>query len=248
MGQNLFNDLGLAELLNDDANLFDVEDILDSVNVPLINPWDFSARADEPPPLPTKRRSRLRSAIAMIVNIVIYAVCIAVIAMSVILKFSGDNDSIFGYHIYNVETGSMTPTVQPDGTTPKGGFRKNDAIIVKNAAAEEVIAGDIITFWTSELRLGETVTHRVIEVQNNGGSEIFFRTKGDHNSAEDPWLTPGDHLVGIKVLSLPKVGGILIKAKAHPVITIGISGSVMVAVFALFFVFSRHSARKDSFK
>ena len=145
MDVNILQQFGLAELFEDDDKLFDVADILDSVKLPMVNPWGVAPAAQA---APAKRR--WRGALALAAHFLIYMVCAGVIAVSLILRFSGYSDSILGYHIYHVESGSMTPTPQADGVVLKGGFREKDAIIVKNAAPEKVEKGDVITFWQND--------------------------------------------------------------------------------------------------
>jgi len=242
MDVNILQLLGLEELFEEDDRLFDVEDILDSVKLPMVNPW-----AAAPPAVKTAPAGKpgLRGALMLAANILVYLVCAAVIAVSLILKFSGYNDSILGYHIYHVESGSMTPTPQADGIVPKGGFRTNDAIIVKNAVPERVEQGDIITFWQNDEHRGETITHRVVKVLDNGGSDIQFVTKGDANSDEDPEPVPGRRVIGVKVLILPRLGGALKFADDHPWITLGTCGGIMAVVFVVYIVTTRRGAGNE---
>jgi len=244
MDVNILQLLGLEELFVEDDRLFDVEDILDSVKLPMANPWAI------PPPAavetaPAKSGPGPRGALLLAANILVYLICAAVIAVSLILKFSGYNDSILGYHIYHVESGSMTPTPQADGVVPEGGFRENDAIIVKNTAPERVEKGDVITFWQNDEHRGDPITHRVVEVLNNGGNDISFVTKGDHNNVNDAEPVPGARLIGVKMFTLPRLGGALKTAQAHPYITVGISAGVMATVFVAYIVTTRRGDRRE---
>jgi len=245
MDVNILQLLGLEDLFDED--LLVVEDILDSVKLPTVNPWGVPLPVAREPLVSASRSKQkgVRWALALGLNILIYLVCAAVIAVSLILKFSGYNDSILGYHIYHVESGSMTPTPQADGIVPKGGFRENDAIIVKNAAPEKVEKGDVITFWQDDGHLDTPITHRVVEVLNNGGSDIQFVTKGDHNPIDDPQPVPGDRLIGVKVLRLPRLGGALKWAQAHWQITAIASFGVMAAVFVVYIVTTRRGGNKE---
>ena len=240
MDVNTWQRFGLEELFEDNDKILEVADILDGLN--LANPWSI-------PPAAAKESAKSGGALtakslALAANIVIYLLCASVITAALILRFSGYNDAIFGYHIYHVESGSMTPSTQPDGTVLKGGFRTNDAIIVKNTAAEHVNEGDIITFWTNDEHMGEPWTHRVAQVLDYGGSDISFVTKGDANPQEDSEPVPGARLIGVKLLTLPKLGGALKTVEAHPWITTGICLGVMAAVFALFFITNRRNGKK----
>ncbi|MDR2686403.1 MAG: signal peptidase I [Oscillospiraceae bacterium] len=244
MDVNILQLLGLEELFGEGDAILEVEDILDSVKLPMSNPW----AAPQPvtgEAAPAKAKPGPRGALMLAANILIYLLCAAVIAVSLILGFGGYSDSILGYHIYHVESGSMTPTPQAGGEILKGGFRQNDAIIVKNAAPENVGKGDVITFWLNDECTGIPNTHRVVEVLDNGGSDIAFVTKGDHNGQQDPDPVPGARLIGVKVLTLPRLGGPLKWADAHPWITAGASAGVMFVVFAAYIATARRKARKE---
>jgi len=244
MDVNILDLLGLAELFEENDTLFEVEDILDSVKLPMTNPWAVPLPAIAEA-APVKSKPGLRGALLLATNILIYLVCAAVISVSMILYFGGNNNSTLGYRIYHVESGSMTPTVQADGTIPKGGFRTNDAIIVKNTAPEKVERGDVITFWQNDEHGGIPNTHRVVEVQDNGGYDISFITKGDNNPNIDGEPVPGDRLIGVKVFTLPKLGGALRTARAHPWITAGVCLGIMAVTFVIYVATNRRSAHKE---
>jgi len=244
MDVNTWQMFGLEELFEDNDKILEVADILDTLN--LTNPWCASlpAAAEPAKSSVTLTLALTAKGLALATNIVIYLLCASVITVALILRFSGYNDAIFGYHIYHVVSGSMTPTAQADGVILKGGFRENDAIIVKNTVAEHVKRGDVITFWQNDEHRDDPITHRVMEVLNNGGSDISFVTKGDANPQEDPEPMPGTRLIGVKLVTLPRLGGALKTAQAHPWITTGVSLGVMAAVFAVFFVTNRRAGKK----
>ncbi len=93
-----------------------------------------------------------------------------------------------GYNIYNVETGSMEPTM------PVGSI-----CYVKGIAGTDIKQGDIIAFNAE----GMTVTHRVI---SNDTSAMEVKTKGDANEAEDPVPIRYGEIIGRVVLHLPYLG------------------------------------------
>lgn len=241
MDVNILELLGLAELFEDGDAILGVADILDNVTLPpMVNAW---AAAPAPPPSPEAvRRVQLRRWLALAANIVIYTLCAVIIAVSLTIYFSKDNNSIFGYHIYHVESGSMTP--QAD--SPKGGFRENDAIIVRNTAPENVKQGDIITFWQDDDRVDDPITHRVTQVMNRGGGDVSFATKGDANGSEDPKPVPGYRLIGVKILTLPRLGGALKHAQAHPWVTVVCCVGVMGAAFAVYLLWTKRAGKRKS--
>lgn len=93
-------------------------------------------------------------------------------------KSRGEVPTVFGYQIYEVQTGSMDPTLPV----------KSLILSKKVENPNNLEKGDIITFINGD---GVTVTHRIIEVVNTNG-EIGYRTKGDNaeNSIDPEILKP----------------------------------------------------------
>ena len=91
--------------------------------------------------------------------------------------------SYFGYSLFEVESGSMSPTINV-----------KDMVIVKKT--NKVKKDDIITY---ELE-GNFITHRVVEVQKKK-----VVAKGDYNNYEDKTI-PRDCIIGKVVLRIPKFG------------------------------------------
>jgi signal peptidase I len=158
--------------------------------------------------------ARLRPAAAIAADVLLAALCLALVVGSVLFFLSHHpNRSLFGFRVYGVLTASMAPG--PD--SPPGGFSAGDLILVRRAAPETITAGDIITFQTgpdSEVFL----THRVMEVKTelDGRQGLWFVTRGDANNADDPPVA-AELVFGRKVLALPKVGGLIQDARDHPV-------------------------------
>ena len=82
---------------------------------------------------------------------------------------------------YVVLSGSMQPTMEP-----------GDVILVDAVDVESVEQGDIVSFRD---RSGSVTTHRVVEVISDGDVQQF-RTKGDNNEERDPYMVPGDAVIG----------------------------------------------------
>ncbi len=88
-------------------------------------------------------------------------------------NINGEVPSLFGYQIYRVETGSMSPTL------PTGSI-----IISKKVNNNtDIKVDDIITFKHD----GDIITHRIVEeIEENG--IVYFKTKGDNEvNSVDPW-------------------------------------------------------------
>ena len=82
----------------------------------------------------------------------------------------------------------LTDSMYPD-------IKSGDIIITKQADAEDIKIGDDISFFDPAGNGSSIVTHRVIEIIEDGG-QISFRTKGINNNTEDRVTVPADKLVG----------------------------------------------------
>jgi signal peptidase len=117
---------------------------------------------------------------------------------------------IDGWTIQTVATGSMAPTV-PTGSVilsrpvTARDVRVDDIIVFVSPGGSTVAGGEDGMFRTDVPML---ITHRVVAIEGSGAS-LAFRTKGDANEAEDPWLISADALRARTVVHLPHVGAAL---------------------------------------
>ncbi len=114
-----------------------------------------------------------------------------ILASILLAKSSGEVPSIFGYQLYRVESGSMSPTLDIGS-------------VILTKEPEDVYAlevGDVVTFKTTS---GSIVTHRIIEVITDEMGNIEYRTKGDNpnNSADIDLLDP-ENVLAIFVFRIP---------------------------------------------
>lgn len=108
-------------------------------------------------------------------------------------RLTGKEPGLLGHRLYVVDSGSMTPTLPI-----------NSMILVKEQEVQEIKAGDIITYYGNDNKT--KVTHRAVEVQNNGAS---FTTQGDANNTADPNPLAGEKLIGKVVFAIPLLGSVL---------------------------------------
>ena len=100
---------------------------------------------------------------------------------------------------YVVLSGSMEPALST-----------GDVVIVYDADPTTIEEGDVITYSQSGEEI--PVTHRVVEVLDEDGEELAFRTKGDANEDPDPVPVPASAVIGrIPAVSLPLVGPVLLR-------------------------------------
>lgn len=106
-------------------------------------------------------------------------------------KYSGEVPSVFGYRVYMVLSGSMSPA-----------FDTGSMVFVRPADPVTIEVGDVITFSGSSEDL--LTTHRVVNIDDEDG--LKFITRGDANNVDDPNPVPVENVVGRVHGSLPYLG------------------------------------------
>ena len=101
----------------------------------------------------------------------------------------------------------LTDSMYPD-------IKSGDLIICKTIDAEEVRTGDVISFFDPAGSGTSIVTHRVVEVKNDGG--LSFTTKGDANNVADEMPVPAEKLVGVYKTRIPGAGNIAMFMQTTP--------------------------------
>lgn len=140
----------------------------------------------------------MKKGIKIFYNILFYGfltILIAFLLLGFFAKKSDSGVSIGGYRVYDILTGSMSPTIKP-----------GSLVVVKEVSPNEIKTNDVITF-KSDITNNVT-THRAIKIMNNNGN-LEFVTKGDANNTQDPLPLNEKLLVGKVKFQIPYVGGIL---------------------------------------
>ncbi|MBD5552280.1 MAG: signal peptidase I [Lachnospiraceae bacterium] len=117
--------------------------------------------------------------------------CILLTTLVILICLPFTLPRIFGIQPYAIVSGSMEPEI------PVGSI-----VYVGKVQPEELISGEIITFYTGTGSEG-AVTHRVVE-NRNGEKELV--TKGDANMAPDPMPVSYERVVGRVKLHIPGLG------------------------------------------
>lgn len=121
-----------------------------------------------------------------IIKAIIFIVLLLYVVFTIIQRVSG-NQSIFGYRLFAVATGSMVPD-----------YNINDVLAIKEVNHNEIKVGDDITYLGKKQDVsGKIVTHRIIEIEEKNGKKTYL-TKGINNDVEDP--TIGDNQIYGKVV------------------------------------------------
>ena len=92
-----------------------------------------------------------------IVKAIIIIVMVTYVTFIIAQRVSG-NKSVFGYRIFTVATGSMIPD-----------YDINDVLAIKKVNSNDLKIGDDITYLGKKLDVnGKIVTHRIIDIKENG--------------------------------------------------------------------------------
>lgn len=123
-----------------------------------------------------------------------------------------------GLSAATVLSGSMTPRLQV-----------GDLVVSREISPGELAVGQVVTFTHPS---GETITHRVTDVEARG-STWLVGTKGDANRGGEDWAVREDSRVGLMVLAVPHAGAWLSELSVGPlraVLTAGVSVLLLVVI------------------
>ncbi|ASJ01386.1 signal peptidase I [Thermococcus gorgonarius] len=85
-------------------------------------------------------------------------------------------------------------------------FNPGDIVLLEKTDPAQVEVGDVVAFHPPNSKDETTfVTHRVVDIVEENGTR-YFKTKGDNNGDEDPFLVPQENVYGKAVFSIPKLG------------------------------------------
>lgn len=143
-------------------------------------------------------------AVKRIAGILISVVLWAVILLAALFAFTTlatkDTNhvaSLAGYTPLSVVSDSMSPT-----------FDAGDLIIIRKCDPAGLQTGDIVTFHTIINNEFSLNTHRIAEIQEDGGARSYV-TKGDNNEIADIHMITDGDIVGKFVTRLPKFGRVV---------------------------------------
>ncbi|MFC1925978.1 signal peptidase I, partial [Chloroflexota bacterium] len=99
---------------------------------------------------------------------------------------------LLGWQIQPVYGGGMSPT-----------FEVGTALVIESAEPEAIAVDDIMAYH-SPLD-GRMTTHRVIEVMEREEG-LCFRTRGDNNEDDDPYIVHAEDVTGMVKHQIPWLG------------------------------------------
>lgn len=142
----------------------------------------------------------LKRGATIFISILLWAVILlaALFAFTTLAtKNSNQVASLAGFTPLSVVSDSMAPT-----------FNAGDLIIIRKCDPATLNQGDIVTFHTiinNEFALN---THRIAEIQDQGGVRSYV-TKGDNNAIADVHMISDGDIVGKYVAKLPNFGKVV---------------------------------------
>ena len=164
-------------------------------------------------------------AVEIISDILFYLLIVGIIVAAIMFAAGkSPGKSLFGYRYYDVLTGSMQPA-----------YNVGDLILVKVTDPSEIQVGDPVTFNPGSTD-DSYLTHRVTQKLENymGTGNICFKTKGDANETEDPFVIDGSRMIGVVKMKIPFVGYLVQFVQYNYIIII-----VLIVLFSVFFTLLR---------
>lgn len=151
-------------------------------------------------------RAKKPSILSKIFNVFFYTLITIVIVVAflyTVVTIAGDNgvSTILGYTVGSVQSGSMSGT-----------FEKGDIIISKQIDGDDVQEGDIISFFYMDPQAKRiiVVTHRVIELKNNGQIVTQGDVANRNNSVDQiEVISQGDVISRYNGFKIPYLGALL---------------------------------------
>jgi signal peptidase len=174
-----------------------------------------------------------------IITVVLVAAIILLTLLAVLLGVSGmdrqNPKSLFGFRAFIVLSPSMVPE-----------FDEGSLIIIREADADKLQAGDIITYVpkTSDDAL---LTHRIARIEGQGENKTFI-TRGDANNTDDPNPVEPDRILGKAIFYMDGLGTFIVNLRT-PVGIAGMVGVIVVGLFVIPYLLSpRETNKKDKTK
>lgn len=181
----------------------------------------------------------MKKVISNIINVILVLVLLlaaGVMVLTGINAKSGKATTVLGYGFMAVQTGSMTPE-----------YPVGSVIIIKETDPSKLSKNDVITFYSSHPQLNDMiVTHRIVDVIDDGDGTYSFTTKGDANTINDEYPAEGEKVIG-KVLAKSSLMQKLVNLRQNPAtffVLILLPMCVIIA-YEVFTIYKKSTAEKD---
>lgn len=142
--------------------------------------------------------------VVKIISTTLFAIVVTFLVLTflwiVVAKSNGKTPSLFGVYVFEVQTGSMQPTLPVNSLIVSR--RPSDVKNLKTGVKSSSNSGDIVTFTMLD---GRRVTHRLIDkAYDADGNFIGYRTCGDNpiNTMDEEALT-FDRIIAVFWFKVP---------------------------------------------
>jgi signal peptidase len=127
------------------------------------------------------------------------------------LLFMTVGPRVLHYRTATMLTGSMVPTINP-----------GDVVVDTQEPTRDIAIGQIITYHIpiDDRRIE---SHRVIWVRHNRDGSVAFRTRGDANTAPDPWTAQANTPKVWRVRAVLPVVGSAIRMLRQPMVHLALA-------------------------
>jgi len=118
----------------------------------------------------------------------------------------------------------------------------NDLIVITGIDPGDIKVGDIIVF-ESPVNPNMLIVHRVIKIIEKNG-KLYFKTKGDNNRLEDPWLIDEKEIIGKVVFIIPYIGVFARVLLENPLLKISLI--IVLIVLVVYVEYKDYLTEKES--
>lgn len=152
------------------------------------------------------------------------------------LLFMTVGPRVFHYRTATMLTGSMVPTINP-----------GDIVLDTEEPSADIALGQIISYHIP-IDDHRVESHRVIWVRHLKSGAVLFRTKGDANTAPDPWTAKVETPTVWRVRAVLPVVGSVIRALRQPIVhlLLGITLPAVLVLMLLITIWRPRGPRSDA--
>ena len=127
------------------------------------------------------KNNKILKIIGNILYAIIFIIVLFILIIAILQRTTNNEITLFGYRIFVVATGSMTPK-----------YEVGDVLVSKEVAPATIQVGDDIVYKGKEGSFKDKiVTHQVIMIEKEN-ENYRIQTKGIANTKEDPEITQNE--------------------------------------------------------
>ena len=161
---------------------------------------------ETPEKMPATRRDKILTGIGIALCVLLIPLLIVNVTM-IIQSYANKDEvpSFLGVTPLIVLSGSMEPQIL-----------EGELIFSTHIDPDDVREEMVISFFDPLSTTGTIVTHKVVEIIDDGDGTISWRTRGINNNAHDSALVPEENLVGRYRFGIPFAGFVAMFMQSTP--------------------------------